>query len=273
MPSKIRHNKKRNTAFLYEALVRQLTKATIEKDENEKNTILSILKESFKKGTFLSRDLKLYQNILNTDAEEGRVAEKIIFESRIERSAIDNRLLFNEQSQLISRINKKLSQDVYSNFVPNYKDLATLYQIFNNPKVEAKERVLLEESIIRRMTLASDNSPEEQETMQHIDNIVYSSFINKFNKQYEFLSERQKSLLKAYITSIGDELEMKIFMDEELGRLKEEIMKSGELEIFPDQKTELIELIESYSEKDMCDSDLVKILKIQQLLEESKEDA
>ena len=94
MPSKIRHNKKRNTAFLYEALVRQLTKATIEKDENEKNTILSILKESFKKGTFLSRDLKLYQNILNTDAEEGRVAEKIIFESRIERSAIDNRLLF-----------------------------------------------------------------------------------------------------------------------------------------------------------------------------------
>jgi hypothetical protein len=109
--------------------------------------------------------------------------------------------------------------------------------------------------------------------MQHIDNIVYSSFINKFNKQYEFLSERQKSLLKAYITSIGDELEMKIFMDEELGRLKEEIMKSGELEIFPDQKTELIELIESYSEKDMCDSDLVKILKIQPLLEESKEDA
>ena len=166
-----------------------------------------------------------------------------------------------------------MSQDVYSNFVPNYKDLATLYQIFNNPKVEAKERVLLEESIIRRMTLASDNYPEEQETMQHIDNIVYSSFINKFNKQYEFLSERQKSLLKAYITSIGDELEMKIFMDEELGRLKEEIMKSGELEIFPDQKTELIELIESYSEKDMCDSDLVKILKIQQLLEESKEDA
>ena len=271
MPSKIRHNKKRNTAFLYEALVRQLTKATIKKDESEKNIILSILKESFKKGTFLFRDLKLYQNILNTEAEEERLAEKIVFESRLERSAIDNKMLFNEQSQLISRINKQLSQEVYSNFVPNYKDLATLHQIFNNPKVGAKERVLLEESIVQRMTL--DNSTEEQETMQHIDNIAYRSFIDKFNKQYESLSESQKSLLKVYIASIGDELEMKIFIDEELGRLKEEIVKSGELEIFPDQKTELIRLIESYSEKDICDSDLVKILKIQQLLEESKEDA
>ena len=36
MSSKIKHNKKRNTAFLYEALVRQLTKATIKKDESEK---------------------------------------------------------------------------------------------------------------------------------------------------------------------------------------------------------------------------------------------
>ena len=32
MSAKIRHNKKRNTIFIYEALVRNLTKATIEKD-------------------------------------------------------------------------------------------------------------------------------------------------------------------------------------------------------------------------------------------------
>ena len=66
---------------------------------------------------------------------------------------------------------------------------------------------------------------------------------------------------------------MKIFIDEELQRLKEELKSSEELEIFPDQKKELIDLIESYSKKEMSDKDLVKVLKIQQLLEESKEDA
>ena len=271
MSSKIKHNKKRNTAFLYEALVRQLTKASISKDEEQKNTILSILKEGFRKGTSLSRELKLYQNILNTKVAEERLAEKIIFESRLERVAMDNKQLFNEQSALISRINKELSRDVYSNFVPNYKDLATLQQIFNNPKVEAATRVLLEETIVQRMT-AKQNEGGTQD-MEHIDNVVYKSFIERFNKQYESLTESQKTLLKAYISSVGDELEMKIFIDEELGRLKDGVVNSEELEIFPEQKKELIDLIESYAQKEMSDDDLVKVLKIQQLLEESKEDA
>ena len=270
MSNKIKHNKKRNTAFLYEALIRQLTKASIKKDEKEKNTIISILKESFNKGTNLSRELKLYQNILNTKIKEKRLAEKIIFESRLERSALDSDKLFAEQSSLISRINKELSQEVYSNFVPNYKDLATLQQIFSNPKVEAKSRVLLEEAIIDSMLLEAEEP--ESKKMHHIDNIVYKSFIDRFNKQYADLTESQKNLLKTYVASVGDDLEMKIFLDDEIGRLKEEIRKSNELEIFPEEKKQLLDLIESYSGRDVSEEDLVKILKIQQLLEESGED-
>jgi len=151
MSSKIKHNKKRNTAFLYEALVRELTKATMKKDSEKKNTVVSIFKEFFKPNSPLARDLKLYQNILETKVDNRRIAEKIVFESRLERSAIDNKTLFNEQSALISRINRELSSDVFTNFVPNYKDLATLHQVFNNPKIEAKQRVLLEEVIISGM--------------------------------------------------------------------------------------------------------------------------
>ena len=99
----------------------------------------------------MARELKLYQNILETKVDDKRLAEKIVLESRLEKSAIDNKVLFNEQSALISRINKELSPEVYTNFVPNYKDLATLHQIFNNPKIEAKQRVLLEETIISDM--------------------------------------------------------------------------------------------------------------------------
>ena len=156
MSNKIKHNKKRNTAFLYEALVRELTKATMRKDGKKKNTIVSIFKEFFKPHSPLARDLKLYQNILETKVDDKRLAEKIVLESRLEKSAIDSKVLFNEQSALISRINKELSTEVYTNFVPNYKDLATLHQIFNNPKIEAKQRVLLEETIISGMIIGEE---------------------------------------------------------------------------------------------------------------------
>ena len=52
---KVKHNKKRNTAFLYEALVRELTKAVVEQDSNRSNRVKKILKEHFKSGMVLFR--------------------------------------------------------------------------------------------------------------------------------------------------------------------------------------------------------------------------
>jgi len=270
MSSKIKHNKKRNTAFLYEALVRELTKATMGKDGAKKNTIVSIFKEFFKPDSPLARDLRLYQNILETKVDDKRLAEKIVFESRLEKSAIDSKRLFNEQSALISRINKELSSEVFTNFVPNYKDLATLHQVFNNPKIEAKQRVLLEETIVSGMTIQEKS---EQQNIDHIDNIVYESFTKRFNKSYDGLSDRQKNLLQVYIASVGDDLEMKVYLDDEISSIKKELNESAELEVFPEQKQELLDLVESFSEREIGQRELTKIMKIQHLLEESKKDA
>ncbi len=55
-------------------------------------------------------------------------------------------------------------------------------------------------------------------------------------------------------------------------RLKEELKNSVELEIFPEQKKEIIGFIRIIFKKDIADEDFKKILKIQQLLEESKKD-
>jgi|21_taG_2_1085346.scaffolds.fasta_scaffold12174_2 hypothetical protein len=269
MSSKIKHNKKRNTAFLYEALVRELTKASIKKDNVRKNTIISIFKDFFKPGTILYRDYKLYENIVNTQVEERRLAEKIIVESRLERSALDNKRLFNEQSALISRINKELSSDIYSNFVPNYKDLATLHQIFNNPKIEAKKRVILEESIVDSMVATGDM--EESKSMKHIDNIVYKTFVEKFNNSYSNLNENQKQMLKAYTGSVNDNgIEMKIYLDDEISRLKRELDESIDMEVFPEDRTEIHSLLQGMKDRELVDSDFTKILKIQQLVEELK---
>jgi hypothetical protein len=47
---RFKHNKKRNTAFLYESLLKEMSKSIVKKDENRKKRILSILKEFFSKA-------------------------------------------------------------------------------------------------------------------------------------------------------------------------------------------------------------------------------
>ena len=147
MLTKLKHNKKRNTAFLYEALIRELTKFSIKKDKDSSDKVISVIKEFYNNDSILFRELKLYENILNTESANNRIAEKILFESKMQYSVLDHKKIFTEQSRLISKINKELNSDVFNNFVPNYKSLATLQQVFNNSDLQAKERVLLEESI------------------------------------------------------------------------------------------------------------------------------
>ena len=50
---KLKHNKKRNTAFVYEALVREVAKAVVRKDEKRKNLIVKIIKENFSSNNIL----------------------------------------------------------------------------------------------------------------------------------------------------------------------------------------------------------------------------
>ena len=61
-----KHNKKRNTAFIYEALVREVVKQSIAKNSQKRNLAISLIKEFFNKNTLLYKDLQLYKSILET---------------------------------------------------------------------------------------------------------------------------------------------------------------------------------------------------------------
>ena len=119
---KMKHNKKRNTSFIYEAIIRELAKAIHEGDSKKKAKLIRLIREGFKGGTLLSKDLDLYKSILETRDVDKYTAEKIIFQSKLQKRTIDHKKLFKEQSDLIESINKYVSPEVFSNFVPNYKD-------------------------------------------------------------------------------------------------------------------------------------------------------
>ena len=81
--------------------------------------------------------------------------------------------VYEQQSHLISRVNKDLSKSVFSNFIPNYKDLATLSQIFND-ELTVKKRVMLEKQIVKNMMSINE---EQKEKMKPIDKLTFKTFI------------------------------------------------------------------------------------------------
>lgn len=273
---RLKHNKKRNTAFVYEALVRELTKSIVKNNKNKQSKIVSIMKEHFAKGTELNKELDLYKSVYETKSIEKRLAEKIIVEAKKNYSDLNRKTIFQEQSALINKINKTLSKNLFDNFVPNYKNLATVYSIFQEA-LPVKDRVLLEENIIQQM---SESCATEEEEQQPIDNIVYSTFVTKFNDQYsETLSESQKNLLGKYISSFSDNgLELKYYLNEEIGNLKEQLTECKSAPVISEDETlknkvdQVYSVLDSYKDKEI-DSDLIEVvLKTQDLLEEIKQD-
>jgi hypothetical protein len=273
---RLKHNKKRNTAFVYEALVRELTKSIVKNNKNKQSKIVSIMKEHFAKGTELNKELDLYKSVYETKSIEKRLAEKIIVEVKKSYSDLNRKTIFLEQSALINKINKTLSKSLFENFVPNYKNLATVYSIFQEA-LPVKDRVLLEENIIQQM---SESCTKVEEKQQPIDNIVYSTFVTKFNDQYsETLNESQKNLLGKYISSFSDNgLELKYYLNEEIGNLKEQLTECKNISVISEDESlktkvdQVYSVLDSYKDKEI-DSDLVEVvLKTQDLLEEIKQD-
>jgi len=275
---KLKHNKKRNTAFLYEALIKELTKSIINKDDKKKASIAEILKGSFSKTSVLGKELQLYKALNETESVDLYTAERLIAETRTAHAALDKEKIYEDQTKLINIINKKISTGVFGNFVPSYKNLATISQIFGDD-LSPKERVLLERSLISAMS--NKKTSPKSKNMVPIDNLVYNKVIEGFNDKYgSSLLEEQKELLKNYIISFSDNgLSLKVFLNEEIGRLKQktlEVKEAQEVAADPQmlKKANMIfERLESFKKGAIIDKDMIEfILKTQELVAEAIED-
>lgn len=270
---KLKHNKKRNTAILYEILIRELTRATIHKEKNKKNKLLGLVKESFKTNTLLRKELELYKVLYEGEILNPATAERLIYETRKVHAQIDKKALFNEQTSLINKMNRIVTKNAFSSFIPSYKNLATIFQIFNDG-TPIKKRVLLEEGLIS--TLSSKPEKIEEENLKPIDNLVYNNFVQKFNDQYsKELFTEQKELLTRYISSFTDNgLRLKVYLNEEVTRLRTVVKKSLKSEEIENdalmiQKTnEVLQLIEQFRSRAIDKSMIKRVLKIQSLVRE-----
>jgi hypothetical protein len=271
---KLKHNKKRNTAFLFEALIREMAKTVLSEKKDVREKIKTILKEHFKKGSLLHTELGLYKTIYETRGADLYTAERLVQEVQKSHGAMSKKDLFNEQSVLINEINKTVTAEVYNNFVPSYKGLATINQLFQEG-LKPKQRVALERKLIRSM-ITRDNSSHELQEMAHTDSLVYNSFVKRFNETYDtsLLSE-QKELLNKYIMSVGDNgLQFKVYLNSQIGTLKERVEEAFSLEEIKDSEIlqerlgQVRDRLDSFSTK-RIDSEMIEnVLKIQNLVKE-----
>jgi hypothetical protein len=261
---RMNHNKRRNTAFLYEALVRELTKSVVAKNEERKTAVLKLMKEFFNNNSVLKQDLNLYKEIVDTRGVTRDAAEKIIGYVRKERERLSAEKLFEEQTKLINKINNSISDEVFSNFIPNYKALASIYQMFS-PNTKIKNKVLMENVVVQYMS----SKPEQINEEKKINNATMKIFSSKFNNHYEGLLEEQRVLLSKYITSFKDNgLELKIYLNDELGRIKESVSRASFEGEVKEKMNQVVSMIDGFKGELISEDMLKQIMKMQKLARE-----
>ena len=271
---KAKHNKKRNTAFVYEALIKEATVAVLKNNNERSKRAIDIIREHFNSDSLLTRDLECYRSLYENQSLEIKISEKILKEATISKRMINPDELFAQQTDIINVVNKTLSPSVFNNFVPNYKALATIKKMFNTSS--PKEKIILETKIINDMC----NTMEINETEEPIDNIVFKTFVSKFNEKYdERLLEEQKNLLSHYIKSFSDNsLELKMFLNEEISRLKEKLKSAKKTEeinsdsAMSGKTQQILDRLDGYSQETISENVIMTVLKTQQLVKEIFED-
>tara|TARA_R100000005_G_C4969251_1_gene182829 strand:+ start:216 stop:1049 length:834 start_codon:yes stop_codon:yes gene_type:complete len=272
---KTKHNKKRNTAFVYEALIKEATVSIMKGDAERKNKVVGVIKKHFANGTVLKADLECYRALYENQNIDKSTSEKIVKEAKMQKMMIDPTGLFAAQTEMIHDVNKEIDSNVFGNFVPNYKTLATIDQIFNL-KIDPKSRVILENEIIEKMTLNS----QKEEATNEVDGLLLKTFVEKFNNKYSgTLLAEQQELLSRYIASFADNsLSLKMYLNDEIARLKEAVSAAQDNDIFTNdadmsnKAQQILERLESFATEEISEHVLLTVLKTQKLVEEINSD-
>jgi hypothetical protein len=272
---KAKHNKKRNTAFVYEALLREGTLAILRQDEEKQNKIVSLLKRHFAADSLLRIDLDCYRSLYEGVVSDRQLSHQIVAEVRKQKETLDSSKLFKEQTSLINAINREISGSVFMNYIPNYKTLATIAQMFSS-KTSPKNKVMLEAHVVEGML----GIPADDQDESEIDDVVYRTLVKKFNEKYDSsLLDEQRELLACYINSFADNaLELKNFLNEELVRVSNKLKEASLVEVIKqdevmmEKTNKLITKLESYRGMPPSEEVISTVLKTQQIVKDIFED-
>jgi hypothetical protein len=228
---KIKHSKFKNTGFIFELLVRQITSEIMSSDNSVAE---KILKENFNSKKELSKELKLYQYLINEKYNSESKAEQFINTICEARKRLNENKLTKEKYNLIKQLKETYDIDEFiKSPVSNYKTLASIYKIFEVSSTEEQydptdivsSRFTIAENIINTSIQNKDskikNAVLEEYRKQDDDlrAISYKFLVENFNKKYKNLTNDQKGLLREYINNINNTGKLNSYVSEEISKL------------------------------------------------------
>jgi len=236
---KIKHSKFKNTGFIFELLVRQVTSEIMSAN---KSVAEKILKEFFNSKKELSKELKLYQYLINEKYNSEAKAEKFLDTVCEARKRLDEAKITKEKYNLIKSIKENYNIDEFvKSSVSNYKLLASIYKIFEvtvseeqyEPTDIVNSRFTLTETIINSSIQNKEEKfkdavlEEYRKQDSDLRAISYKLLIESFNNKYKNLTAEQKSLLREYINNINDTGKLKEYVSGEILKLTTGLKEVG----------------------------------------------
>jgi hypothetical protein len=236
---KIKHSKFKNTGFIFELLVRQITSEIMSAN---KSVAEKILKEHFNSKKELSKELKLYQYLINEKYNSESKAEQFINTILEARKRLDETKLTREKYNLVKEIKETYNLDEFiKSPISNYKTLASIYKIFEtvtndeqyDPTDVVSSRFTIAENIINSSIQNKDIKLKDavlEEYRKQDDDlraVSYKLLVESFNNKYSNLTNDQKSLLREYINNINNTGKLSEYVSNEVTKLVEGLKEVG----------------------------------------------
>lgn len=207
------HNKKRNTALLYEFLIRTISSALVENDKKKSSMALKILRRYFKPGTQLYKEFRIFNALVKTTVSTDSVATSILKEARAAIGALDYDALDREKSLLIRSINHMIKdENFYDQPIAEYRLYATIQTLFNEwrrPIGTADIVSLANYENQLREWLITEKKKEDHTLIDETPGttrLLMKVMMKKLNEKYsDALNDDQKEIIKAYAFSTANE--------------------------------------------------------------------
>lgn len=279
----IKHSKYKNTGVLFELLVRQ---ATSDLMSNKDPKAVKIFKKYFI-NTELQKECDLYNTVLNAPKlTEGKA--EVLVQTIVEQSKkLDREKLSKEKYNLIREVKKHYDIDnFFKAKINGYKVYAAVYTLIESQSVkefqDTKQLVTNKLTLLEHITkeslterkVASKVVEEFMKEDKEVRMLAHKILIEKFNERYAGLSEDQKNLLREYINNISDTKQLKIYVNEKLEHVKNELTtltKSVTDKVTQIKLQEAIKLIKPIQANEpVRDDSLVGLMEYYQLVEELK---
>lgn len=270
------HNKKRNIGIIYEQIIQYICKKSMEKNEHAPEAGIEIIKESFKKGTQLNKEYRLFKALAETKGISSPLANSIIFEAKKAcNNMFNSEKLEKEKSVLIKKLNYEFGKGkIFEENISNYKLYATIQTLLNewrDPKnasfdLTTKYEIKLHESLIEK-TIQNDKAVNKE---IKVDSLTFKLMNDIFDQKYKnILNENQNVLLKHYTTDNQDSLiEAFSELKNNTCDLLEDYMSSCNNDILVEKYRIINSQIKNLSLKDTTKENLQKYLLLAKLKEE-----